>query len=413
MSAPSPPSPRETPMRSVPIRPGAELAPFGRTVLVMTLAALLVPGQMYVVLPLLTGMSGDWGGNPQRMVWTLTAFGLAFVMGAVVAGPLADRFGRRPVVIAGLAVVAFASAVLAAAPSLEVGVWSRVAQGIGAAAFSRVALTYLGERVVPGRRWAAWSAITTAAFASLPAGQAAAEFLAAIVGWRGVFGASAVASVLLAMLVRLVMLPDVPAGEEPTTSVRVLGHFVARGRVLLLSLVMLATLASLGSVFTVAQLAAPTDWNTDTTYTLSACSAAVIVVVAAATVWLRRWPPTRLAVVALLVAALATVVLALGGRSVPVAVLAVLTLVAATAVVPSALVSAALSMVGQATGPLTSLLVLVALLGATLGPQLVAWGSGTGFAAVLLMVGLVQLVSAGLVFLAERQASAASGRASR
>ncbi|HLT27922.1 MAG TPA: multidrug effflux MFS transporter [Zeimonas sp.] len=62
---------------------------------------------------------------------TLSAFLAGFALSQLLAGPLSDRFGRRPIAVAGLALYAGASVLGAAAPSLAVLVVARVAQALG------------------------------------------------------------------------------------------------------------------------------------------------------------------------------------------------------------------------------------------------------------------------------------------
>lgn len=62
---------------------------------------------------------------------TLSVFALAFALMQLVSGPLSDRFGRRPVVLAGLALFAASSLACAAAPTIEWLIAARAFQAIG------------------------------------------------------------------------------------------------------------------------------------------------------------------------------------------------------------------------------------------------------------------------------------------
>lgn len=65
---------------------------------------------------------------------SLTAFVLAFGIAQLACGPLADRFGRRPVLLTGLAIYAIAAAGAIFSPSMAVLVGFRVLQGFSMAA---------------------------------------------------------------------------------------------------------------------------------------------------------------------------------------------------------------------------------------------------------------------------------------
>ncbi len=65
--------------------------------------------------------------------WVITAYMLAFASLMLPAGALADRFGRKRILVAGLTVFTLASVLCGAAPNLAVLVAARAFQGLGAA----------------------------------------------------------------------------------------------------------------------------------------------------------------------------------------------------------------------------------------------------------------------------------------
>ncbi|MFX9065607.1 MFS transporter, partial [Acinetobacter baumannii] len=69
-----------------------------------------------------------------RVQATFTVYLFAFALGQLVIGPLADRYGRRIVLIVGLVVTALASVVGALAPSIEVLLIARIVQALGSCA---------------------------------------------------------------------------------------------------------------------------------------------------------------------------------------------------------------------------------------------------------------------------------------
>ncbi|HLL28668.1 MAG TPA: multidrug effflux MFS transporter [Xanthobacteraceae bacterium] len=81
----------------------------------------------------------DLGTTPTAVRLTLTVFLVGFAFGQLVIGPLSDRYGRRPVLLAGLLVYAVASALCAVTASLEWMLAVRVLQAIGACTGSVVA----------------------------------------------------------------------------------------------------------------------------------------------------------------------------------------------------------------------------------------------------------------------------------
>lgn len=83
-------------------------------------------------LPTLPGIATDFRVSAAGVQWTLSAFIAAFGAWQLVVGPVSDRYGRRPVILAGAGTYALASAACAVAPSLGILIAGRVLQAIGA-----------------------------------------------------------------------------------------------------------------------------------------------------------------------------------------------------------------------------------------------------------------------------------------
>ncbi|WP_091103146.1 MFS transporter [Nonomuraea pusilla] len=185
-------------------------APFGRTLTAFVLTAVLVSGQLYVVIPLLHAMADDWGASPGALTWLVTAFGIGYGVGFLVFGPLSDRYGRRRILMVGLPLAALTTALVAAGTGPEVALALRAVQGVAVAMFPPAGMAYLAERLEPRRRVVAIAAVTGAFLASAVVLQVAAQLLVDVIGWRGLFLAMAAAFALAALGVRAVMLPDLP-----------------------------------------------------------------------------------------------------------------------------------------------------------------------------------------------------------
>jgi EmrB/QacA subfamily drug resistance transporter len=101
-----------------------------------------------------TGLSG--------LEWTVNAYTLTFAVLLLTASAIGERFGRRRIFLAGIALFTAASAVAALAPSIEVLIAARAVQGAGGAMIMPLSLTLLSAAVRPERRAAAlgaWGAI--------------------------------------------------------------------------------------------------------------------------------------------------------------------------------------------------------------------------------------------------------------
>ena len=83
--------------------------------------------------------------------WVLTGFLLTVGGLLLLAGALADRFGRRRILAAGLVVMLVASICCALAPSVHVLIAARVVQGAGAALVVPTSLALLNGTLHVGR----------------------------------------------------------------------------------------------------------------------------------------------------------------------------------------------------------------------------------------------------------------------
>jgi DHA1 family bicyclomycin/chloramphenicol resistance-like MFS transporter len=95
-------------------------------------AAGIFATNMYV--PSLPAIAIDFAASEQVVQLTLTVFLVVFAVFQLVYGPLADRYGRKRVMLAGLAIFLFANVLAATAQSIEWLLFARVLQAIGACA---------------------------------------------------------------------------------------------------------------------------------------------------------------------------------------------------------------------------------------------------------------------------------------
>ncbi|MGI3899930.1 MAG: MFS transporter [Janthinobacterium lividum] len=119
--------------------------------------------------------------------WVVSAYVLTFAAALLPAGALADRLGRRRMLMVGLAVFTLASLLCGMASRPSVLNWSRALQGIGAALQLSAALALMGHTFKGpdrARAFAFWGIVVGSAVA---AGPVVGGIVTSTVGWRWAF----------------------------------------------------------------------------------------------------------------------------------------------------------------------------------------------------------------------------------
>jgi EmrB/QacA subfamily drug resistance transporter len=115
-----------------------------RWVIALTSAAsFMVVLDLLIVATALGTIRTHFGASLAQLEWTINAYTLTFATGLMTAAAIGDRLGRRRVFAVGLVLFAAASAGCALAPSIDVLIFARVIQGVGAATIMPLALAQL------------------------------------------------------------------------------------------------------------------------------------------------------------------------------------------------------------------------------------------------------------------------------
>ena len=107
----------------------------GSVVLLLSLLLGLQPITTDLYLPALPVLRSDLSASMAQTQLTLSALLLAFGVSQLVWGPLSDRFGRKPVLLAGLGAYVVAALASAAAPDIGWLIFWRSVQGSSARGF--------------------------------------------------------------------------------------------------------------------------------------------------------------------------------------------------------------------------------------------------------------------------------------
>ncbi len=166
-----------------------------------------------LLLPAFDEIRAEFGlaADSSKVSLLVTAFFLGLGVGQLFYGPMSDRFGRKPLLWTGLAIMALGAAGAALAPSLGTIIVCRFAWGLGAAAPRSLALAIVRDRY-EGSEMARRMSLIMAVFIVVPVfapalGAAAMEFAP----WRIVFWVPCGAAIALAAWVT--RLPETLAPE--------------------------------------------------------------------------------------------------------------------------------------------------------------------------------------------------------
>ena len=140
-----------------------------------------------VVNVALPAIGRDLGAGAAGLQWTLNAYVLTLAALILAAGSLSDIYGRRRIFILGVVVFVAASALCAAAPTIQLLVAGRFVQGIGGALLTPGSLAIIDAVFHPDDRTRAigvWAGLTAVAAAI---GPVVGGYLTVAVSWRAIF----------------------------------------------------------------------------------------------------------------------------------------------------------------------------------------------------------------------------------
>ncbi len=162
---------------------------------------MLQPLSTDLYLPSLPHLATYFSADPAGVQQTLSAFVFGFAVAQLVSGPLSDRFGRRPILLGGLAIYLLGCIVCGLAPTLNALIVARFVQAIGGCTAVVVSRAIVRDAFSPieGAKIIA-RASSMLAIAPL-CGPVAGGYLQVAFGWRAAFALMAVFCILLGAIV--------------------------------------------------------------------------------------------------------------------------------------------------------------------------------------------------------------------
>jgi DHA1 family bicyclomycin/chloramphenicol resistance-like MFS transporter len=162
-------------------------APQWAFAVLLALLGMLGPFSIDTYLPAFAGIAQSLGASPVQMQQTLSAYLFGFAFMALFHGAISDSFGRRPVILWGLACFTVASVGCALSHSIGQLIFFRAMQGLSTGAGIVVARAIIRDMYPPSQAQKVMSQVTIY-FGVAPAiAPIVGGWMLAHVSWQGIF----------------------------------------------------------------------------------------------------------------------------------------------------------------------------------------------------------------------------------
>jgi DHA1 family bicyclomycin/chloramphenicol resistance-like MFS transporter len=200
---------------------------YGLALLLTTLVA-LGPLSTDLYLPALPGLTQTFDTDVVQVQLTLSVFLVGFAVAQLVYGPLSDRYGRRPLMLFGLALYLLSSLACMLAQSIDALIAARFLQALGACAGPVLGRAIVRDVYGPLQAARVLAYISGAMAIAPMIGPFFGGWLTVWFGWRANFAALALFGVVMLAVV-FALLGESNAHRDPaaTQPRRILGNFRA------------------------------------------------------------------------------------------------------------------------------------------------------------------------------------------
>jgi DHA1 family bicyclomycin/chloramphenicol resistance-like MFS transporter len=170
---------------------------------------------MHLIIPALPATAHALGVSPGAIQLTITLYLIGLAIGQLLYGPISDRFGRRPVLLAGLALFTVAGIATTAAPGALTLVFARVLQSIGACSGLVLGRAIVRDSATADRAAAQLAMLTLVMSAAPAIAPVLGGYATAWFGWRAAFALLAIVGGVT-LILAVLLLPETNRAQSGT-----------------------------------------------------------------------------------------------------------------------------------------------------------------------------------------------------
>jgi DHA1 family bicyclomycin/chloramphenicol resistance-like MFS transporter len=177
-----------------------------RTMLLLLVAMTgVAPISLYMLVPALPELATTFGRDISIAQMTVSLYMVGIACSQIVMGPLSDRFGRRPVLLAGLSLMVAASAACIFAETLPQLIAARFLQALGGATGMVVSRAIIRDLYSRERIGAMISLVIAVMMIAQMLSPLTGGLLETAFGWRAIFYVITAASLIVAVAIALTL----------------------------------------------------------------------------------------------------------------------------------------------------------------------------------------------------------------
>ena len=183
------------------------VAPSRITLLLLVAMTGVAPISLYMLVPALPVIASTFGGDISTAQMTVSLYMVGIACSQIIMGPLSDKFGRRPVLLAGLGLMVVASAACIFAETLPQLIAARFLQALGGATGMVVSRAIIRDLYSRDRVGAMISLVIAVMMVAQMLSPLTGGLLEIAFGWRAIFYLITAAALVITVAIA-VALPE-------------------------------------------------------------------------------------------------------------------------------------------------------------------------------------------------------------